>query len=141
MRMRRDFVRRALVTGLCLTSVSCAIGAVATANTTHAAASAAAPTVPMSPGGHVGAAHVPVAVPAPARVVALGDSVPAGSACDCRNFVSMYADLVSRHTHHPAAVTNLAEGGAGTEDLLEQLQQAQTRTALRDATTVVLMVG
>jgi lysophospholipase L1-like esterase len=141
---RLDYVRRALVTGLCLTSVSCAIGAVASASTAGAAAPtvpAAAPIVSLAPGVVVGAAHVPVAAPAPARVVALGDSVPAGSACDCRNFVSVYADLVSRHTHRPAAVTNLARGGAETEDLLEQLKQPETRSALGDATTVLLMVG
>jgi len=139
MRIRVDHLRRVLVTALSLTSMSCAVAAAAT---THAGGAAAAPPL------MVGHAHVPASTVPPvistghhAVVVALVDSVPAGSACDCRNFVAGYADLVSHRTHHTAAVTNLARGGAETEDVLEQLKQPDVRRALDDATTVLLMIG
>jgi lysophospholipase L1-like esterase len=76
-----------------------------------------------------------------ALVVALGDSVPAGSVCDCRNFVSAYGDLLSRRLPRRAEVTNFAQGGAQTEDVLEQLHRPAVRQAIGDATTVLLMVG
>jgi lysophospholipase L1-like esterase len=38
-------------------------------------------------------------------------------------------------------VTNLAQGGAQTKDVLKQLRQPAVRSALDDATTVLLMVG
>jgi lysophospholipase L1-like esterase len=76
-----------------------------------------------------------------ATVVALGDSVPAGSACGCRNFVSDYGDLLSRRMGQKVAVTNFARGGAQSADVLGQLSQPAVRRALDDATTVVLMVG
>jgi len=76
-----------------------------------------------------------------AVVVALGDSVPAGSVCDCRNFVDSYGDLLSRHAMYKTAVTNFAQGGAESGDVLDQLKQAPVRRALDNATTVLLMVG
>ncbi|HEY2833073.1 MAG TPA: SGNH/GDSL hydrolase family protein [Sporichthyaceae bacterium] len=131
MRVPLDYVRRALVTALCLTSLSCAIGAVAAANDPHDAA----------PTADVVALPRSAPVAKPVVVVALGDSVPAGSACDCRNFVSTYADLVARHTGRPAVVTNLARSGAATKDLLEQVQRPEMRRTLSNATTVLLMIG
>jgi lysophospholipase L1-like esterase len=139
MRTWQDHVRRILVTGLSMTSLTFATAAVATI---HAPAATAAP--PSAARLSTGAAGPYRSVPAADRgpvVVALGDSVPAGSVCDCRNFVSDYGDLASRHAPHRAAVTNLAQGGAKTADVLGQVQRPAVRAALDHATTVLLMVG
>jgi lysophospholipase L1-like esterase len=119
-----------------MTSLTCAAAAGATL---HAPSATAAPPAAAQSTGVVGAYRS--AAERGTAVVALGDSVPAGSACNCRNFVAAYGDLLSRHTPHRAAVTNLAQGGAQTEDVLEQLQKPAVRQALSNATTVLLMVG
>jgi lysophospholipase L1-like esterase len=135
MRTWVDHVRRVLVTGLSMTSLTFAGAAAATIHAPHA--SAAPPSTSAATALH---SHVAAAERGPA-VVAFGDSVPAGSVCNCRNFVSYYGDLVSRRLPHRAAVTNFAQGGAQTEDVLEQLRQPAVRQALDNATTVLLMVG
>jgi lysophospholipase L1-like esterase len=135
MRTWVDHVRRILVTALSMTSLTCATAAGATFHAPHATAA------PNAPAGAVAPHRGTPGAERGASVVALGDSVPAGSACDCRNFVSAYGDLVSRRAPHRAVVTNLAQGGAQSEDVLEQLRQPAVRHALSDATTVLLMIG
>jgi lysophospholipase L1-like esterase len=147
MRISRAQTRRALVTFVSLASLSYAT----MAYSVHASRAAAqqSTVAPRS-------ADVPVPPPAAPRVfqvltrpaadrgpvvVALGDSVPAGSACGCRNFVSDYGDLLARRTGHRVTVSNFAQGGAQTADVLAQLRQPAVGDALGDATTVVLMVG
>jgi acyl-CoA thioesterase-1 len=66
-------------------------------------------------------------------VVTLGDSVPAGTACDCDPFPSLYAEA-----QHANSV-NLAVPGYRTEDVLNQLPSV--RANLGEATTVLLMIG
>jgi lysophospholipase L1-like esterase len=58
---------------------------------------------------------------APLRVVALGDSVVAGTACRCAAFVERYADLVGPRT--PAGVRAVNEGRPGltARQLVDQL--------------------
>jgi len=136
---RQDQLRRALVTGLSLTSLSFTTAAVASAHSPHAAAPP--PSVTATPTGVAALSRSALAADRRAVVVALGDSVPAGSGCACRNFVSSYGDLLSRRAPHAAGVTNLAQGGAQTADVLEQLRLPAVRQALSDATTVLLMIG
>jgi lysophospholipase L1-like esterase len=147
MRISRAQGRRALVTFVSLASLSYATMAYSW-HASHAAAeqSTVAPPsadVPVPPPG--AARAIPVIVsPAGERrpvVAALGDSVPAGADCHCRNFVSDYGDLLTNRVHHPVAVTNLARGGADTADVLAQLHQPAVQHAVREATTVMLMVG
>ncbi|HEY3603448.1 MAG TPA: GDSL-type esterase/lipase family protein [Sporichthyaceae bacterium] len=140
MRTGLDHVRRLLVTALSMTSLTFAGAAAATIHAPHA--EAAPPSAPSLSTG-AAAVHGHVAPPAGRGpvVVALGDSVPAGSVCGCRNFVATYGDLLSRGAAHKAAVTNFAEGGAETEDVLEQVRKPAVRDALTNATTVLLMIG
>ncbi len=80
-----------------------------------------------------GCAH-PAGPAAPLRtVVALGDSVPAGSACGCDPFPDLYA----RAQH--AVDVNLAEPGYTSADVLAQLPA--DRDVLASASEVLLMVG
>jgi acyl-CoA thioesterase I len=75
-------------------------------------------------------AGAPPAVP---TVVTLGDSVPAGTACGCDPFPTLYA----RAQHARSA--NLAAAGATSADVLGSLPSAAG--ALSSADRVLLMVG
>jgi acyl-CoA thioesterase I len=77
----------------------------------------------------------PAALPASLAkvVVTLGDSVPAGTACDCDPFPALYA----RAQH--AVDENLAVAGYTSADVLTQVTGA--RDTLADADEVVLMIG
>jgi lysophospholipase L1-like esterase len=80
------------------------------------------------------AAPAPVhSSPAEAVVVTLGDSVPAGSACDCDPFPVTYARAVH------AVSDNLAVPGYTSADVLAQIPGVRSRLATADE--VVLMIG
>ncbi|GIE76499.1 hypothetical protein Aph02nite_24490 [Actinoplanes philippinensis] len=70
-------------------------------------------------------------------VVTLGDSVPAGTGCDCRPFPDLYARLLSSH----AASINLAQPGFTTADVREQVGTSDIRDDIRSASLVVVMAG
>ncbi|GAA2638758.1 SGNH/GDSL hydrolase family protein [Paractinoplanes durhamensis] len=70
-------------------------------------------------------------------VVALGDSVPAGTACGCTPFPALYARLLSAD----GRATDLARSGATSRDVLSQVDTPVTVSALRSASAVLLMIG
>lgn len=70
-------------------------------------------------------------------VVALGDSVPAGTACGCTPFPDLYA----RMRGPDATSVNLALGGSTSADLDGQLRSSVARQALRRVDTVLIMSG
>ena len=74
-------------------------------------------------------------------VVALGDSVPAGAACDCTPFPELYGRQLSRRTGASVTVTNEAVNGLDTEGLLTQLQQPQVSEEVSRADVVLLTIG
>jgi lysophospholipase L1-like esterase len=75
--------------------------------------------------------------PGDTDVLALGDSVPAGAACDCRPFPELYArDLAAN-----GRSTNLARSGFTSGDVLEQVEDPATESAVRAASVIVIMVG
>ncbi|MFF5176218.1 SGNH/GDSL hydrolase family protein [Micromonospora sp. NPDC000089] len=85
-----------------------------------------------------GPAQRPVSTPPPpAVVVALGDSVPAGTACACDPFPALYA----RRLSPAAASVDLARSGSTAADLLDQLRDGYPREVLRTATVVLIMAG
>jgi lysophospholipase L1-like esterase len=77
----------------------------------------------------------------PYRVVGLGDSVPAGSACDCTSYVSLVGRHQAARLGTTAKVSNLAEGGLTTPDLLDQLEKSPVRAEVAAADLVVVTVG
>ncbi|MFU8871737.1 SGNH/GDSL hydrolase family protein [Micromonospora sp. SL4-19] len=78
------------------------------------------------------------ATPSPAgTVVALGDSVPAGSACGCVPFPDLYARMLAP----TATAVNLALGGSTSADLDEQLRSPAARQALPQVDAVLIMSG
>lgn len=78
---------------------------------------------------------------APPVVLALGDSVPAGTACDCSPFPAVYGSLLRRHIGAPVAVDNEAVSGLDTTGLLAQLRQPWVEDAARRASVFLLTIG
>ena len=100
---------------------------------------AGAPAV--SAGPEPAAAEAPAANPKAPVVVALGDSVPAGSACDCPNFVSAYAAKAADAAGTSATVRNYAVSGSTSADARALLGTGRVRAAVAGASTVLIMTG
>jgi lysophospholipase L1-like esterase len=83
----------------------------------------------------------PAALPT-VQVVGLGDSVTAGTACGCEDFVRLYADSLGRRWHRVVHETNLGVGGQTSAGLLAALQgDARTRTAVAAGDVVLVTIG
>lgn len=78
-------------------------------------------------------------VPGGWLVTALGDSVTAGSACDCTAFVDTYATLTSRATGRPVTSRNLGVPGQTSTDLLADLSGDDDDTRSVAASDVVIV--
>jgi lysophospholipase L1-like esterase len=91
--------------------------------------------------GSAGAATASSVATGPYRVVGLGDSVPAGSACGCTSYVSQVAQQQAQAASRTAAVDNLSVGGYTTSDVLNQLQQSAVRQQVADADLVIITIG
>lgn len=103
-----------------------------------ASASAGSATPVASP------AQAPVAISpgTTLRVVGLGDSVMAGTHCDCDGIPSELATAIGRKWSVATDATNLGAGGYTTADLLADLKDdATTRRAVARADVVVVSIG
>jgi len=87
------------------------------------ATTAATPSPTATRTGGTRSAHRPV------TVVGIGDSVTAGSNCDCEAFVGLYASDLAAARGMKTASVNLGVGGSTSADLLTSLTQPG---ALRD---------
>lgn len=83
----------------------------------------------------------PTAATGPYRVVGLGDSVPAGNACDCTPYVSTVGQQEAARLGRTATVSNLAQGGLTTDGLAAQLDEASVRSKLARADLVIVTIG
>ena len=77
----------------------------------------------------------------PHVVLALGDSVSAGTACGCRAFPSEYGALLNRRTGSPVTVDNESVSGLDTAGMLAQLQQPPIEAAVRRADVFLVTIG
>jgi acyl-CoA thioesterase I len=66
----------------------------------------------------------PAESPAPVStsIVALGDSVPAASACDCLPYPELTGSSLTQIAGHEVAATNDAIGGQTSEDVLSEVR-------------------
>lgn len=71
----------------------------------------------------------------PAHIVVLGDSVPAGQACDCPGFGAELGELAD------ASLSNDARSGLTSAGLVRQLAGSAVRSDLRSATLVTITIG
>lgn len=74
------------------------------------------------------------------QVVGLGDSVPAGSGCNCDGFVSGVAQQLSTPDHRVTAV-NLAVSGSTSSDLLEALTGEDDAPVIAASDLVLVEIG
>jgi lysophospholipase L1-like esterase len=74
-------------------------------------------------------------------VVGLGDSVTAGTACACTDFVRLYAARLGQRVGQHVRPVNLGVGGLTTSGLAGQLADPATRGALARASLVVVTIG
>ncbi|HEX2895952.1 MAG TPA: SGNH/GDSL hydrolase family protein [Marmoricola sp.] len=125
--------RRVLTVAALLLSAACAAPA----------AKAGRPTNPTTPGTGTTSSSTASSSPGPTvRVVGLGDSVMAGTNCDCAGLAEEYGTALQARDGGHVDVTNLGEGGKVTEDLLEDLQvDVPTRTAIAGADVVLVTIG
>lgn len=76
------------------------------------------------------------------RVVALGDSVPAGTACGCVPFPMLYAQQLVLHYHVEATATDLGVPGLTSAGLLAALgANASWREQIAAANVVAIEIG
>lgn len=95
------------------------------------------------------AAAPPATAPAPAdtptatvRVLGLGDSVTAGTNCDCADYVTGFGRLLAQRDGSRVTVDNRGESGATAADLAGELDQDPTlRAATAQADIIVITVG
>lgn len=80
-------------------------------------------------------------IPSPLSVVGVGDSVTAGSNCDCAPFMERFADLLSARDGRAATATNLGTPGLTTGSLATQLAQPGPARSVASADTVVVTIG
>lgn len=91
-----------------------------------------------------GKAPTPSAAPSPTRwlMVSVGDSVPAGSYCDCAAFPAVYARQVSARTQLPVTVRNDGVPGLTSGQLADTLRaSASLRRELAGADIVTVTIG
>lgn len=82
------------------------------------------------------------ASPARLTVVGLGDSVTAGSACDCADYVARYAAQVPASAGGPARAVNLGVGGLTSAQLLADLKgQGPMPLQVAAADVVLVTIG
>jgi acyl-CoA thioesterase I len=60
--------------------------------------------------------------PVSTSIVALGDSVPAASACDCLPYPELTGSSLTQIAGHEVAATNDAIGGQTSEDVLSEVR-------------------
>lgn len=122
--------------------------AVAFALLAHGGGSTATATGPVAPGPVAPGPAAPgpavlgaAAAPAPAAVLGLGDSVPAGQRCACTDFVHAYAQKVGAVRKTAPTVHNEAVAGATSADVRRQLDTKAVQAEVRAAATVLIMIG
>ncbi len=75
-------------------------------------------------------------------LAALGDSIPAGSACDCTPYPQLSASDLSRPGGPAVTASNVAVGGYTSSDVLDQLSSTGAETdAVKAARLVEIEVG
>jgi acyl-CoA thioesterase I len=75
-------------------------------------------------------------------IVALGDSVPHGSACHCRPYPQLTADDLAATSGHEVAARNDAVSGAKTADVLRQVtSDGSVILDVRRATAIEIEIG
>jgi acyl-CoA thioesterase I len=94
-------------------------------------------------GGSLGSAHATTTRPGASRsIVALGDSVPRGTNCNCRPYPELTADGLAATSGAPVTATNDSVAGYTTSNVLHQLETSKSvRDHIRTAGVVEIEIG
>lgn len=95
-------------------------------------------SAPASPSGAPTAALSPTG---PLHVVALGDSVPAGTACACTPFVQLFGTAVAGRTGRTVEVTNAGVPGLNTSGFTAQLAGGAVARTVAASDIVTITIG
>ncbi len=134
----------------CIVAVTTLAASLLLPGTPEAGESTPARVVGRAPGITGGFTPRPVAAPAsrsrqanrPISVVALGDSVIAGTACRCVAYVDLYAEALRRRLGVAVQARNLGAPAQTSADVLAQLSPGGTASvAVSSADVVVLTIG
>ncbi|MEV8635701.1 SGNH/GDSL hydrolase family protein [Streptosporangium sp. NPDC051023] len=139
--MRAALLLVIMVLGLTLDLPGTAVmetGMVAHVTVAHARAFAASPSAPLAVSPGRAPSHAPATV---RTVVGLGDSVPAGSACDCSTYVSLIGEALAARQGTDVVTENLAASGLTTQGLLDQLEDDSARKTLVSANLTIITIG
>ena len=126
------------VTGPASASAQGTTGSVPSASTPSSTSAPAQPSAPPS----IASAVIGPRLSGVSVVVALGDSVPFGSACGCAPYPSLLAKQLSHVTGHAVSSVNDARPGFTSTDVLTQVQTSASVIAdIRSAGVVTLEIG
>ena len=142
--MRQVIVSAVLLAGLALSGCAVSVAApppTPTATTTSASASAATPSTDPSRSPTPTPSPTPSRDSGPLSVVGIGDSVMAGTHCDCAGPMAAYADLLARSTGRRVSQRSFGVNGGTTASVLTQTDSDPVRGALQQADVVVVIIG
>jgi lysophospholipase L1-like esterase len=74
-------------------------------------------------------------------IVALGDSVTAGTACGCKTFVQLYAGMVRDRTGADVTWTNDGVNGQTSGGMVSDLRSRTTAAVVQKAAVVIVTIG
>lgn len=123
---------RMLAAAWCVSLAACGAPRLVTSTPMPAPTSAPAP-ISVAPAGR---ADEP-----PLRLVGLGDSVMAGTNCDCAGPVAAIADGLAQRTGRTVKGANLGQSGATVGDVIALLRDRQVERSVAGADVVVITIG
>lgn len=79
--------------------------------------------------------------PATIQVLGLGDSVMAGTACDCEGIPAAFAARLQSNFGRQVSWVNAAQSGATSQDLLQDLAEPAVKSEVATADVILITVG
>jgi lysophospholipase L1-like esterase len=104
----------------------------------------AGPTVEVAPAQRTATtpAAQPSTPPAPLHVVGIGDSVMAGTNCNCETIMTGFAHAMADRSGRDVTAANLGVPGFTTNDVLDQLRtDANARQEVASADILIVIIG
>jgi lysophospholipase L1-like esterase len=137
--------RRPLVVAVVL-ALLVVTGGVLISGRGHPTEAATAPTTTTPPTGSATPSAADPSSPAasasaPVQVVALGDSVTAGTACGCTSFPTLYQRGLADRTGLEVKLDDRGEAGDTTSDVLDDLASPDGSSSVADADVVLVTIG
>ena len=140
-------MRRVIVSGFLVAAVALTGCAVASAGPSPSATATSVTVTPDPPSSSTPSptptptSATPSPVSTPLTAVGLGDSVMAGTHCNCAGPMAAYAALLARSTGRRVDQQEFGVNGGTTSTVLTQLASDPVRAAVRRADIIVVIIG